>query len=300
MSDKKRKEVIADEGEAAKQIKDGMTVIFGGFATANRPMAIVRQVIKNGIKDLTVLGGSVASLHIDLLIGAGCVKKVIAPYVGAEYLAPIAPFFRDKAQKGEIDVWACEEGSYYAALRAAALMLPFFPWKPGLGTSFPEINPDIKIFHDPIKGETLLAIPAINVDVCVLHVAYADAYGNCQHIGGGFGDRTHYRAADKVIVEAEKIVPNEEIRKDPAKTFIFNADMVIRAPYGSHPFSSVGFHIEDTFHIEEYLKAAESYTKDGDRGPFEAYLQKYIYEPETHLDYLERIGIKRLLSLYEF
>ncbi len=296
----KRKEVIIDEREAAGWIKDGMTVVFGGFATANRPMAIVRQIIKNKVKDLTVLGGSVASLQIDLLIGAGCVKKVIAPYVGAEQLAPIAPFFRAAAERGEIEVWECEEGSYYAGLRAAALLLPFLPWKPGVGTSFPDINPDLKPFQDPIKGETLLAVPAIEVDVCILHVAYADPFRNCQHLGGGFGDRTHYRAADKVIVQAEKIVPNEEIRKDPLRTFIFNADAIVRAPYGSHPFSSVGFYLEDVQHIDEYLKAANSCIKDGDRGPFEAYLNIYIYEPETHLDYLERIGIKRLLSLHEF
>jgi len=296
----KRKEVIIDEVEAGRWIQDGMAIIIGGFITSSHPMAIIRQIIRNKVKDLTVIGSASSGLDIDILIGAGCVKKVVSPYVGAETLAPIGPCFRIAAQKGEIDVWEIDEAMYYAGLRAAAQMLPFMPWRGCVGTSYPEVNPDIKEFKDPIKGETLLAVPAIEPDISIIHAAYADVYGNVQHLGTGFGDRAHARAADKRIVQVEKIVPNQEIRKDPLKTTIFGADAIIRAPYGAYPFSSPGFYLEDTEHIREYVRAATVYAKDNDRGPLEEYLNKYIYEPETHVDYLERIGIRRLVGLYEY
>jgi len=296
----KRKEVIIDEEEAAGWIKDGMTIIIGGFITSSHPMAIIRRIIKNRVRNLTVIGSASSGLDVDLLIGAGCASKVISPYVAGEAIAPIGPFFRTAAERGEIDVWEIDESMYYCGLRAAAHLLPFMPWRGCVGTSYPKVNPDIKVFKDPINNETLLAVPAIKPDVAILHAAYADPYGNVQHEGTGFGDRAQHLAADRTIVQVEKIVPNEEIRKEPAKTSIVGADALVRSPYGAHPFSSPGFYVEDLEHLREYVAAANVYVKNGDRGPFDEYLEKYIFGPRDHIEYLERMGVRRLLSLYEF
>lgn len=297
---KERRKVIIDEKEAAGWIKDGMSIIIGGFITSSHPMAIIRQIIKNGIKNLTVIGSASSGLDVDLLIGAGCVKKLISPYVAGEVIAPIGPFFRVAAERGEIEVWEIDESMYYCGLRAAAHLLPFMPWRGCVGTCFPEVNPNIKVFKDPIKGETLLAVPAIEPDIAILHAAYADPYGNVCHIGTGFGDRAQHLAADKTIVQVEKIVPNEEIRKDPGKTSIVGADAIVRAPYGAHPYSSPGFYIEDQRHLREYVDAANIWAKDGDRGPFQQYLERYVLSVNDHLEYLERIGVKQLFSLCEY
>lgn len=296
----RRKEVIIDEREAAKAIKDGMSIAIGGFINSLHPMALIRQIIRNGVRELTVVGSGSAGLEVDLLIGTGHVKKLISPYVGAESLAPIGPFFRAVAQRGELDMWECDEGLFYAGLRAAAGQLPFEPWRVAIGTSYPELNPDIKIFQDPLKGETLLAVPPINIDVALIHAGFADAYGNVQHVGSSFSDLALVRAADKTIVEVDKVLSNEEIRKHPEKTTIHGADAIVRAPYGSHPYASPGFYLEDKEHIKEYVNAANAYLKTGDKGPFKAYLKKYVFGPETHADYLEVIGIRRLISLHEF
>ena len=295
-----RREVIISETEYAGWVENGMTIILGGLLNSSKPMALVRQLIRKGVKGLTVIGSSVGGLDIDLLIGAGCVTKVIAPYAGGESLAAVAPFYRHAAENGEIEIWELDEGMYNAGLRATAQMLPFMPWRGGVGTSYPEVNPDIKVFKDPINQETLLAIPAIKPDIALIHAAFADFYGNIQHVGHGFGDRALYRAAGRTVVQVEKIIPNEEIRRDPGKTTIPYADAVVRAPFGAHPFASPGFYIEDRNHIKEYLSAVEAYTKEGDRTPFNNYLNKYILETETHLDYLEAIGLKPLLSLNEY
>lgn len=296
----KRKEVIISEEEAARSIRDGMTVAIGGFINSLHPMAIIRQIIRNKVKNLTLVGSGSAGLEVDLLIGAGCVKKLISPYVGAEHLAPIGPMYRAMAQSGELEIWECDEGQYYSGLRAAAQMLPFAPWRGGLGTSYPEINQDLKKFVDPIRGETLLAVPAIEPDIAILHAAYADAYGNVQHEGSPFGDIALFAASGKTIVEVEKIVPNEYIRKYPERTTIHSAQTIVRAPYGSHPYASPGFYIEDREHFGKYVSAAIAFLKNGDKRPFESYLQKYVYEPKNHVEYLELVGIKRLLSLCEY
>ncbi len=295
-----RQSVITDEKTAAAEIRDGMTVAIGGFINSGTPMCLIRQIIKNGVRDLTVVGPASSGLGIDLMIGAGCVKRIVTAYMGAEVYCPVAPFFRAMAEDGQLDVWECDEGHYYSALRAAALQLPFLPWRTGVGTSYAEVNPDLKLFTDPIKGETLIAVPAIQPDIAIVHAAHADAYGNVQHIGTGFGDRALHKAARKTIVEVEKVVSNEEIRKNPQATSLDGVSAVVRAPFGAHPYASPGYYLEDAEHIREYVAAASPFVKTRDRSLFDQYLDKYVYGPDEHADYLELIGIKRLISLHEF
>jgi glutaconate CoA-transferase subunit A len=299
MSGSKRREVIIGEQEAAGWIRDGMTISIGGFLNSSHPMPIVRAIIRNGVKDLTVVGAASAGLEIDLLIGAGCVKTVIAPMISGESLAPIGPSFRSLAQRGELEVVELDEHMYYQGLRAAAELMPSLPWRGGIGTDYAKLNPRLKEFADPITGERLLAIPAIDIDVAILHAGAADPYGNVQHVGTGFGDRAHHRAADKTIVTVDKVIPNEEVRANPYRTSIAGVDAVVRAPYGSHPYASPGHYLEDAVHIREYVGAATARLKDGNRGPLDDYLRKYVLEPATHADYLTRIGFERILSLYE-
>ena len=189
---------------------------------------------------------------------------------------------------------------YYCALRAAAQRVPFNPWRSGVGTSFPQMNPAIKEFKDPLNGETLLAIPAINIDIAFLHAAVSDAYGNVQYVGHGYGDRAIYAAADETYVQVEHVVSNEQIRADPLKTAIPGADGIIRAQFGAHPYSSPGHYIEDKEHIKHYVRAATAWAKSDDFGPLKAYLDEFVTGPEDHAAYLERVGIRRLLSLNEY
>jgi glutaconate CoA-transferase subunit A len=295
-----RKSLVIGEAEAAEMIRDGMTIAIGGFINSSHPMALVRQIIRRGIKNLTLVGAASGGLDLDLLIAAGCVRKLVTTYMGGEHYCPVAPFFRVAAQRGELEIFECDEGMFYCAMRAAAQGLPSTPWKAGIGTSFPEINSEIKVYNDPISGEPVLAIPAITPELAIIYAAHSDAYGNVQHVGTGFGDRAMWRAAKKTIAQVERVLPNEEIRKDPRATSLYGVDAVVRAPYGSHPFAGPGYYIEDGAHIREYVAAGNAYAKTGDRNPFEDYLRKYVRDPKTHEDYLEVIGIRRLISLHEY
>ena len=289
-----RTQRIIDECVAAASIESGMTIALGEPA----PMAMVRQIIRRGMRDLTVIASGLA---LDLLIAGGCVRKTISYYAGGGFGVAVAPSFRRAAERGDITVWECEEGILTSGLEAAGKGLPYLPWRGGVGTSLPEVNPDLKVIQDPIGGETLLAVPAIRPDVTVLHAATADAYGNVQHYGGpGWLDLFLQRAASHTIVQVEKIISNEDVRANPWATTIARADAVVRMPYGAHPYYSRGYYVQDSALLQAYVAAARAAAERDERGALEQFLERYCHTPITHADYLEQIGIKRLLALYEY
>ncbi|MBI4274826.1 MAG: CoA transferase subunit A [Rhizobiales bacterium] len=292
----KRKEVLMTENEATALIKDGDVVIVGGFGTVNHPMPIIRALIRRKVKNLTVIGAATAGLEIDLLIGAGCVKKVIAPYIGAELYAPIGHCFRRAAEAGDIEIYETTEYLLYSQLDAAARGLGFLPWRGGVGTAIPKLNPDYIPFNDPIYGEPYLAVPALHADWAIIHVGQADSYGNGQHGGVRFGDRLLSRAAERVMLTAERIVPNSEIRKNPWATSIAYADVVVEAPYGSHPYASHGFYVEDEEAIRNYVTASIAFRKN-DMATWNAYIEQWVTGMHAHADYLAKLPGDRLAKL---
>jgi glutaconate CoA-transferase, subunit A len=292
----KRREVLTGEDEAAGLIRNGDVIIVGGFGTVNHPMPIIRALIRRKVKNLTVIGAATAGLEIDLLIGAGAVRKVIAPYIGAELYAPIGHCFRRAAENGEIEVYETTEYLLYSQLDAAARGLGFLPWRGGVGTSIPVLNSDYVPFKDPIHGEPYLAVPALHADWAIIHVGQADVYGNGQHGGARFGDRLLSRAAERVMLTAERIIPNSEIRKNPWATSVAYADVVVEAPYGSHPFASHGFYVEDDEAIQEYVSASGAFRRREMRA-WDAYLDRWVTGVTTHADYLARLSKDRLAKL---
>lgn len=284
-----RQQHLIEESAAAALIEDGMMIAVGEPA----PMALVRHIVRRGVRDLSVVA---SGLTLDLLVGAGCVRKVFSYYAGGGFGVPVAPAFRRAAENGELEVWECEEGILTSALEAAGKGLPFLPWRGGVGTSLPQVNPDLKLISDPINGEPLIAVPAIRPDIALLHAASADAYGNVRHCGGpGWIDLFLHRAAARTVVQVDQVISNEDIRSDPWATTIGGGCQVVRMPYGAHPFYSRGHYVQDTALVQDYFRASAA-----GGTALEDFLDHYCREPESHADYLERIGIKRLLNLYEY
>lgn len=285
---------LLDELDAAALLDSGMTIAIG----EPTPMALLRHIVRRGLRDLTVIASGLA---LDVLVAAGCVRKTISYYAGGGFGVPVAPSFRRAAERGEIEVWECEEGILTSGLEAAGKGLPYLPWRGGVGTSLPEVNPDLKVIEDPIAGETLLAVPAIRPDVALLHAAQSDAYGNVQHHGGpGWIDLFLQRAATTCIVQVERIVSNEAVRADPWATTIGRADAIVRLPWGAHPWYSRGAYVQDSAFLGGYVEAATRAAERGERAALEAWLDHWCREPATHLDYLERVGLRRLLALHEY
>jgi glutaconate CoA-transferase, subunit A len=107
------------------------------------------------------------------------------------------------------------------------------------------------------------------------------------------------RAADRTVVQVERVISNEQVRADPWKTTIPAADAIVRAPFGAHPFYSRGFYLQDNDHLREYTSASSDFVA-GKTAAMTEYLDRYCRRPATHADYLEEIGIKRLVSLHEY
>jgi glutaconate CoA-transferase subunit A len=293
-----RKTVVVDEETALEHLEHGMTVVLGGFITSQHSMIMIRGMARRGLRDLTVIGSLSSSLDVDLLVGCGCVRRLVAAYVGAEATVPIGPFFKNAAEEASIEVWECDEIIVAAMLHAAASGLPFHPVRGGLGTDLPRLNPELKEFRDPISDQPLLAVPSMHIDVAITHASYADQYGNVQYVGNSFVDDLIARAAALTITSVESIVSPEHIRRDPFRT-AYTADLVVRAPFGAHPYSCHGAYVEDDHHLKEYATAAYMATK-GDSSAWGEFRQRYIDGPQDHIAYLEQLGLRRLFSLNEF
>lgn len=289
-----RTSLLTTAEEAVAGIADGAVVGIGGSLTAAHPMALVRALIRRGVKDLTVVAPT-AGLDVDLLIAAGCVRKVCTSYVGAESAAPLGPAYRAGIEQGTLEVWDADEAHVILGLRAAGQGLPFLPWHGGLGTALVDLNPELVEFDDPITGRRLLAIPALPLDVALIFVDVSDEYGNVQFDGTGYVDPLVASAARRVVVQAERIVSNDFIRRAPEKTRFWRDTAVVRAPWGTHPYAGATLEADGP-HLRAYAKAVQAAT-GGDRSVLDAYLQDFVLGPETHLDYLERIGIRRVSEL---
>lgn len=291
----RRTPVVTTVDEAAELVRDGDIIGIGGFITTNKPCTVLRALARRRIRNLTVVAGP-SSIELDLLIGLGMVSRLFVPYVGAEAIAPIAPFFRGDAGR-KVDVQEVDLGTVIAMLRAQVQRIPFVPSRV-VGTSIVELNDHIRIVQDPFGGPSVAAVAPIEVDVAIIHASQSDPFGNVQHQGAHFIDRLIAQAAKKVIVQVERVVSNEVIRTAPTDTSLpcQFVDAVVEVPYGAHPMASQNFYRLDSEHLQEYMEAAVACVK-GDRATFDAYLARYVDGPVTHPAYCEAVGMERLFSL---
>lgn len=293
----RRRDVVATAAEVVSRVRDGDTVAIGGFVTANHPMPLVRELIRQRKRDLTIVGAATAGLEVDLLIGAGVVATLIAPYCGAELYAPVGNCFRAAVESKRVRLKESSEYILYAGLQARAMGQEFFAWRGGIGSSVVELNEDLVVFPSPFgDGKEYVAVPALPVDWAFLHVGEADAYGNGRHPGARFGDRLMARAADRVALTTERLVSNDDIRSEPIMTSVPYADAVVVAPHGSHPYASHGYYAEDAAHIEGYVRATAG-VRTGDRAGLDAYLRDWVYGPGSHDEYVEAVGADTLAAL---
>jgi glutaconate CoA-transferase subunit A len=267
------KVVMTSLKEAAQLINDGDLVTTGGATFHRAPMELLRELIRQGRRDLSLVDREPA-IDFDLLIGAGCVSKVRAGMVAFEVFG-MAPNFRKKAEAHELIVkeGACQP--IIAGLRAAAMGLPSLPVKGMLGSDVLEISEIIggyRQVEDPFTGEKLIAVRAIEPDVAIIHAQKADRYGNVRIEGPRYEDVIKAKAARTVVVTVEEIIPTEEFRKMPELTTLphFLVDAVVEVPRGAHPTSCFNYYDADYDHITEYLACCQ-------QGRFADYLDRYVY-----------------------
>ena len=276
--------------DAAARVADGDSLAVGGCLFSRTPMALVREVLRARRRGLT-LSRNLTCTEGELLMVAGAVERVVTAWMSIGLPWGVSKILREFVETGRV---AFEEWSHLALglrFRAAAMGVPFLPALTMLGSDLMGVG-GMKTIQDPYTGETLAAVPALFPDVALLHVQRADRYGNCQIDGYPHMDADIARAAATVLVTAEEIIPEDEIRRRPDHTVIpgFLVDAVVHVPYGSFPHECYGLYHADFEHFAEYTQAIDA------RGAAAVarYLDDYVYGPPTFPDYLDRFGGERL------
>ncbi|MGQ9368331.1 CoA transferase subunit A [Azospirillum sp. ST 5-10] len=282
---------------AARLVPEGARVALGGFAVYQKPMAFVRELVRQRRRGLTIVGTANA-YDIDLLAGAGCLARVETSYVGFEKHG-LARNFRRMVEGGRLEVVDYPEMASWDRFRANQEGLAFWPVGFLGGNDVLTHNKDIRAFPCPITGRPMQALPAADPDVVVIHAVAADEQGNvvvpARRLLPQSGDVLLARSCDTVIVTVEKIVPKSFIRRHARLVEIpsYRTTAVVEAPWGAHPTPVLGRYFADDEHVAAYVAASAS--EDG----FAAYLDRYVFGPADLFAYLDLIGSERLARLQD-
>ncbi len=257
MSDKR-----TTEAEAVAELRDGMTVGFGGWGARRKPMSVVRAILRSPVKDLTIV--SWGGPDVGLLCAAGKVRKLVYAFVSLDSI-PLEPHFRLARERGDVEAVELDEGMFYWGLYAAGLRLPFMPNRAGIGSDVMRVNPQLKTVRSPYDdGEELVAVPAIGLDVAFVHMNRADSRGNGQFLGPDpYFDELFLMAAKRRFMTCERIVATEDFAREGSfHTLRINrmlVDGVIEAPKGAHFTSCAPDYPRDEAFLAQYAASAASH-----------------------------------------
>ena len=278
--------------DVVARLRDGMTIGFGGWGPRRKPMAIVREILRSELKDLTVVayGGP----EVGMLCAAGKVKKLVFGFATLDAI-PLEPWYRKIRESGGLELMELDEGMFQWGLRAAGMRLPFLPTRCGLATDVVRLNPELKTIQSPYAdGEQLLAMPALKLDAAILHVNVADRLGNTLVTGPDpYFDHLFARAADACYVSAERVEARLELDAAQARFNTFERYLVsgvVEAPCGAHPTSCPSDYGWDMSHFKRYVASA------AEPGGWQAYMDEFVLAGEAA--YQSRNGgIERMAGL---
>lgn len=283
--------------EAVASIPSGAHVALSGFAITRCNMAFAREVIRQGIRGLTV-SQCVGAMDADMLTGAGAVERIIYGGGSLDRFGRLACVNRG-IEEGTLI--AEEYSSLSMAFRylAGALGLPFIPIRSLRGSDIlkrlHELAPaEIGYVDDPFTGDNWLVLKPLVPDVAVVQVQVADEEGNAWILGPRWDNEEQVKASKRAIVITEHLVPTEVIRREPERTLIpgFRVSHVVHLPFAAHPTSMYRAYDYDAEHIKHYAEATKTPEE------FQKYLDKYVYGVQDHWGYLELVGgMKHLHNL---
>ena len=276
-----------------RYVEDGCSISLGGN-NGKKPMGVAYEIIRQSKKDLTIIDENSLTCE-DMLIGAGCIKKLETSWLGIS-LMDMAYNFRRAMEHGvprsiEVDDYSNFTGSL--RFLAGAMNVPFMPTKSLLGTDIIKYNKNIKVTDDPYGGSPVALVPAANPDVTFVPVQRCDAQGNAQIWGPVGCDDLRAKAAKVTVIICEEIISTEEIERIPNMTTIpsYCVDAVVREKFICHPWDCYGYYYWDLPFCMNYGKMAKSYDT------FKDWLDEWVVGVKDHYEYCEKVGWDRLLRL---
>jgi len=258
---------------AVGELRDGMTIGIGGWGSRRKPMAIVREILRTELQDLTLV--SYGGPDVGLLCATKRLKKVCYGFVSLDSI-PLEPHFRKARQQGSIETFELDEGMFQWGLYAAASRIPFLPTRAGLGSDVLKYNPELKTVRSPYEdAEELVAMPALELDAAFIHMNRADEAGNGQFLGlDPFFDDLFCMAAKRRFMTCEKLIPTEDLLKEGTiHTLKINrlmVDGVIETPGGAHFTECPSDYGRDEIFQKEYAATAKD--EDAWQRFYETYL----------------------------
>jgi glutaconate CoA-transferase subunit A len=247
--------------EIVGELRDGMTIGIGGWGSRRKPMAVVREMLRSPVKDLTVV--SYGGPDVGLLCAAGKVRKVVFAFVSLDSIA-LEPHFRSARQAGSIDSLELDEGMFLLGLQAAAWRVPFLPTRVGLGSDVVAKQPEVRTVTSPYDdGDEFVAMPALPLDVALVHQNRADAAGNAQFLGPDlYFDDLMCQAAARSFVTCERLIDTADFAENGShhtqRISRLWTDGVVETPNGAHFTSCTPDYERDEVFQKEYAAAAAS------------------------------------------
>jgi glutaconate CoA-transferase subunit A len=272
-------------------VPDGSSVAMGLCLESLIPFAAAHEIIRQRKKNLTLIG-PISDILFDQVIGAGCVRKVRAAWVG-NVITGSGYNFRRAAESRTLDMEDHSNLTVAMALRAGAMGVPFMPARTALGSDLFKTNASLKTITCPFTDIPLTAVAAINPDVAVLHVQRADEYGNV-HAWGNLGvTRDACLASRHIIITTEEIVSPDVISRDPNRVITpgFRVSAVVHYPWGAHPSPVPGYYNRDHQAFVDYRN--ESKTPE----LFDGWQKRWVDNIQSYQDYLNLLGEKRVAEL---
>jgi len=286
-----KSKVMSAREAIRRYVADGDYVISELTGNVRGPMALIREIVRQKLRNLRVAGNT-STLDIDLLLAAGCVSAMDLCYVGYELLGT-SYLMRRAIEDKTIKITEWSNATMAWRIKAAAMGVPFLPCRSMYDGTDTFRHSAAQIVASPFTGEKICVVPALRADVALIHVHRCDEYGNAQIDGITGSSKDVAASSAKVIISTEKIISNQEIRNYPERTLIpyFLVTAVVEAPFGAHPGNMPYLYDMDVAHYRKYTALS--------RSPAElaAYLDTYILDLDDDQAYLERIGRDNLAAL---
>lgn len=229
-----------------QNVRDGDAVAMEGF-THLIPFAAGHEVIRQRRKRLSLVRMT-PDLIYDQLIGMGCAERLTFSWGGNPGVGSLHRF-RDAYQNGwpnRIEIVEHSHAAMANAYDAAAAGLPFAVFRGYRGAELPRVNPAIKEVVCPYTGEKLATVPAVKLDVAIIHAQKADRKGNVLLEGIVGVQKEAVLAAKRSIVTVEEIV--DELNAPSPNAVIlpgWTVGAVLAVPGGSHPSYTHGYYTRD-------------------------------------------------------
>jgi glutaconate CoA-transferase, subunit A len=277
--------------EAIRQfVQDGDYLASGGFGADRIATALLHEIVRQRKQNLSFAGHT--STHDFQILAAGnqtgrgqLLKRVDVAYIIGLEARGLSPHARRVVESGEVEL--CEWTNYTLALRfqAAAMGVSFLPARSSAGTDTFRYSAAKQILC-PFTGASYVAVPALWPDVAVIHVHEADCFGNARIRGTSVADVELARASKRLILSCERLVSNDEIRRDPTATVIpfFCVDAVCEVPFGSFPGNMPYEYYSDEEHLRQWLNVEE------DMATYLPFLEQHVFGCRDFAEYLERCG----------